>query len=124
MSVPILARQGHRGLEPTPIHDSGPSILAINTIPRLGNEPVWKLPLPQSTPELERLHRQQRLAAALRLFARHGFESGLAGHFSARDPIHTDHFWINPLGVSWRQMRVSDLILVDRREDIRAGGGR
>ena len=46
-------------------------------------------PLP---PAAERLHRRQRLAAAFRLFSRHGFEVGLAGHFTARDPILTDRF--------------------------------
>lgn len=123
MTIPTLSRQAHRGREAAPAHATDLSIPAINAVPRQGNEPVWELPPPQATPELERLHRQQRLAAALRLFARQGFDSGLAGHFSARDPILTDHFWINPLGVSWRQVRVSDLILVDRHEDIRAGGG-
>ncbi|MEA1674655.1 class II aldolase/adducin family protein [Nitrospirillum sp. BR 11163] len=96
---------------------------AITTVPRQGNEPRWELPAPQPTPEAERQHRKQRLAAAFRLFARHGFESGLAGHFSARDPIHTDHFWINPLGVSYSHIRASDLILVDGREDVLHGDG-
>lgn len=46
----------------------------------------------------ERLHRKQRLAATFRLFARHGFDQGLAGHVTARDPEHTDSSWVNPLG--------------------------
>ncbi|MGI4952807.1 MAG: class II aldolase/adducin family protein [Janthinobacterium lividum] len=61
----------------------------------------------------ERLHRKQRLAATFRLFARHGFDQGLAGHVTARDPEHTDSFWVNPLGRHFGQIRVSDLIRVD-----------
>ncbi|MGH3935803.1 MAG: class II aldolase/adducin family protein, partial [Pseudonocardiaceae bacterium] len=65
-------------------------------------------------PEHERLHRKQRLAAALRVFARFGFDEGVAGHVTARDPILLDHFWVNPFGVHFGQIRVSDLLLVDR----------
>jgi hypothetical protein len=36
----------------------------------------------------ERRHRKERLAAALRLFGRLGFEEGVAGHITARDPEH------------------------------------
>ncbi|MDA8047989.1 MAG: class II aldolase/adducin family protein [Actinomycetota bacterium] len=64
-------------------------------------------------PEDERRHRKQRLAAAFRLFGRLGFDEGTAGHITARDPELTDHFWVNPLGMSFRQIRVKDLMLVD-----------
>ena len=63
--------------------------------------------------EDERQHRKQRLAGALRLFGRLGFGEGVAGHITARDPELTDHFWVNPFGMSFRHVRVSDLILVD-----------
>jgi ribulose-5-phosphate 4-epimerase/fuculose-1-phosphate aldolase len=62
--------------------------------------------------EDERLHRKQRLAAAFRLFGRFGFDEGVAGHITARDPELTDHFWVNPLGMNFSHVRVSDLILV------------
>jgi ribulose-5-phosphate 4-epimerase/fuculose-1-phosphate aldolase len=61
----------------------------------------------------ERRHRKERLAAALRLFGRLGFEEGVAGHITARDPDYTDHFWVNPFGVSFKHIRVSDLLLVN-----------
>jgi ribulose-5-phosphate 4-epimerase/fuculose-1-phosphate aldolase len=61
----------------------------------------------------ERLHRKQRLAATFRLFARYGFDQGLAGHVTARDPEFTDSFWVNPLGRHFSRIRVSDLIRVD-----------
>lgn len=65
------------------------------------------------TLEEERLHRKQRLAGAFRLFARYGFDEGLAGHITARDPELADHFWVNPFGVPFAHLRVSDLLLVD-----------
>ncbi|TAK68496.1 MAG: class II aldolase/adducin family protein [Actinomycetota bacterium] len=61
----------------------------------------------------ERLHRKQRLAAALRIFGRYGYDEGLAGHITARDPELTYHFWVNPLGRAFSRISVSDLILVD-----------
>jgi ribulose-5-phosphate 4-epimerase/fuculose-1-phosphate aldolase len=63
--------------------------------------------------EDERRHRKQRLAAAFRVFGRLGYDEGVAGHITARDPGLTDHFWVNPLGMSFRQIRVRDLLLVD-----------
>jgi ribulose-5-phosphate 4-epimerase/fuculose-1-phosphate aldolase len=64
-------------------------------------------------PAAERRHLQERLAAAFRLFGRFGFEEGVAGHITARDPEHPDRFWVNPFGMNFRQIRVSDLICVD-----------
>lgn len=48
-----------------------------------------------NTLEEERLYRKQHLAAAFRVFADRGFDEGVAGHISVRDPILTDHFWLN-----------------------------
>jgi ribulose-5-phosphate 4-epimerase/fuculose-1-phosphate aldolase len=69
----------------------------------------------------ERRFRKQRLAAAFRLFGHFGFDEGLAGHITARDPEHLDHFWVNPLGRNFKQMRVKDLILVNNRGEIVEG---
>lgn len=44
------------------------------------------------TPQEERLYRKQHLAAAFRTFADRGYDEGVAGHISVRDPILTDHF--------------------------------
>lgn len=74
-------------------------------------------------PEQERLHRKQRLAASYRLFARYGFEVGLAGHFTARDPIEPEHYWINPLGVPFSQISVSSLLRVNREGQVVEGEG-
>lgn len=44
----------------------------------------------------ERIYRKQHLAAAFRVFADRGFDEGVAGHISVRDPILTDHFCKSP----------------------------
>lgn len=56
----------------------------------------WPTPPVFTSQEDERLHLKRRLAAGFRIFAMHGFDAGIAGHISARDPILTDHFWVNP----------------------------
>jgi ribulose-5-phosphate 4-epimerase/fuculose-1-phosphate aldolase len=71
--------------------------------------------------EEERLHRKQRLAAAFRLFSRFGFDEGVAGHITARDPERLDHFWVNPFGMHFGHIRVSDLILVNDKGEVVEG---
>lgn len=66
----------------------------------------------------ERRHRKERLAGALRVFGRLGFGEGVAGHITVRDPEFPDHFWVNPFGMSFRHIRVSDLILVNHSGDV------
>ncbi len=61
----------------------------------------------------ERRHRLERLAAAFRLFGRFGFGEGVAGHITVRDPEFPDRFWLNPFGVDFRLISVSDLVCVD-----------
>ena len=72
----------------------------------------------------ERQHRKERLAASFRLFSRFGFDQGVAGHITARDPELTDHFWVNPYGQHFGQVRASDLILVNHRGDVVEGEAR
>ena len=69
-------------------------------------------PSPTRTVDEERLHRKQVLAAGFRLFSKFGFDEGVAGHITARDPEMTDHFWVNPFGMHFGHIRVSDLLLV------------
>src|SRR5215472_13563860 len=84
---------------------------------------VFEIPsIPQfATPQEERRHRKQRLAAAFRLFAKFGFDEGVAGHITARDPERTDHFWVNPFGVHFRHIRACDLILVNEKGEVVEG---
>jgi ribulose-5-phosphate 4-epimerase/fuculose-1-phosphate aldolase len=78
------------------------------------SEQVPPSPRPVRSTQEERRHRKQRLAAAFRIFGRLGFDEGVAGHITARDPERADHFWVNPFGMSFKQIRVQDLILVDQ----------
>lgn len=72
--------------------------------------------------EEERKHKLGRLAAAFRIFAKFGFDEGVAGHLTLRDPILQDHFWVNPFGLAFSQMTVSDLLLISPNGDIVGGG--
>ena len=65
------------------------------------------------TIEEHRLHLKQRLAAAFRLFGKFGFDEGVAGHITARDPADPTCFYVNPLGMPFSHIRVSDLIRVN-----------
>ncbi|MEH6585144.1 MAG: class II aldolase/adducin family protein [Halioglobus sp.] len=78
--------------------------------------------VPQGIEEV-RKDRKIKLAAALRLFGKLGFDEGVAGHITVRDPELTDHFWVNPMGRSFKQMRVSDLLLVSHTGEVVEGTG-
>lgn len=72
--------------------------------------------------EDERRHRKERLAGALRLFGRYGFEDGVSGHITARDPEYSDCFWVNPFGVPFAHIAVSDLVLANSEGQVVEGG--
>ncbi|MBW3536235.1 MAG: class II aldolase/adducin family protein [Actinobacteria bacterium] len=82
-----------------------------------------KLDLPPEFDKVEdeRLHRKQRLAAAFRLFSAFGFNEGIAGHITARDPEFPDRFWVNPFGMHFGHIRVSDLICVNHEGEVVEG---
>tara|TARA_R110002110_G_scaffold47708_6_gene143062 strand:+ start:1777 stop:2547 length:771 start_codon:yes stop_codon:yes gene_type:complete len=84
-----------------------------------------EMPTTQEAGSVEeiRTERKKKLAAAFRLFGKFGFDEGVAGHITVRDPEHTDHFWVNPFGVSFKQIKVSDLILVNHDGEIVEGSG-
>ena len=76
--------------------------------PKLASQPLRGgsmpdlLPAPQNggtydDPAEERLYRKQRLAAAFRLFSRFGFDEGVAGHITARDPERHETLLGQPL---------------------------
>ncbi len=76
------------------------------------NRPMHQAPT-FATVEQQRRHIKERLAGGFRLFSKFGFDEGVAGHITARDPEYTDCFWVNPFGMHFSQIKVSDLILVD-----------
>jgi len=99
--------------------------MAATTLPTASHLEVKiaKTPEPPKFATLaeERLHRKQRLASAFRLFAKFGFSEGVAGHITARDPELLDHFWVNPFGMHFAHIRVSDLVLVNEQGDVVEG---
>ena len=94
----------------------------VNDVVMNMDDPEGMLKAPESVEEV-RLDRKQKLAAALRLFGKFGFDEGVAGHITARDPEFTDQFWVNPMGKSFKQMKVSDLLRVNHKGEIVEGEG-
>jgi ribulose-5-phosphate 4-epimerase/fuculose-1-phosphate aldolase len=72
------------------------------------------------TPEARR--QRVKLAAAYRLIARHGLDAGTAGHISLRVPGAPDYFWVNPFGLLFSEVTATNLVLVNGRGEIVAGG--
>jgi len=83
--------------------------------PQLPSQPVF------NSLKDERLYRKQRLAGVFRMFSKFGFDDGVAGHVTARDPEFTDTFWVNPFGMHFSQIKASDLIRVDHHGDVVEG---
>jgi ribulose-5-phosphate 4-epimerase/fuculose-1-phosphate aldolase len=73
------------------------------------------------SPEEDRRHRKEHLAAAFRVWARLGYDEGPAGHITVRDPERPEHFWVNPFGLHFGLISVSDLILVNHQGDVVEG---
>jgi len=83
-----------------------------------------KIPSPPTFTDkhAERAYLKGRLALAFRIFGKLGFDEGVAGHITLRDPVIPDHFWVNPFGRAFSQMRSSDLILVNSSGTVVDGG--
>lgn len=79
------------------------------------------LPDERATLSEEREHRKRMLAITLRLFARAGFDEGVAGHVTVRDPEFPGRFWVNPYAVHFSRMKVSDLLLIDEQGKVVEG---
>ncbi|KAJ7364507.1 class II aldolase/adducin domain-containing protein [Mycena albidolilacea] len=79
-----------------------------------------KLPAPPvfETKLEEREYVKFRLAQALRIFGNRGFDEGVAGHITVRDPVDPHCFWVNPLGLHFKLIQPSDLLLVDGKGEI------
>ncbi|MFC9174765.1 MULTISPECIES: class II aldolase/adducin family protein [Streptomyces] len=73
----------------------------------------FAMPPVHVSPDEERAYRRQRLAGALRLFGEYGFEDGVSGHVTVRDPELDDCYWVNPFGAPFADIAPQDLILVN-----------
>lgn len=70
----------------------------------------------------EREYLKGRLALAFRIFGKLGFDEGVAGHITLRDPVDPHSFWVNPFGLAFSLIKKSDLILVDHDGKVIDGG--
>lgn len=61
------------------------------------------------------------LAATLRLFGRWGYQYGLAGHATVRDPGEVERYWVNPLGVPFAETTPEDIVLVNGEGEVLEG---
>lgn len=96
---------------------------ALNTTPQGNAGQVKRLhhiPFPDTKEETRRWQLQQ-MAGAFRVFAKLGFADGASGHISLRDPVSPETFWINPYGVHFGLLKVSDMVHVDGKGN-RIGG--
>ncbi|MFI5666813.1 class II aldolase/adducin family protein [Streptomyces sp. NPDC051704] len=84
----------------------------------------FALPPVHTDPAEERAYRKERLAGALRLFGRLGYEDGVAGHITVRDPEFADCHWVNPFGQALSALGADDLLLVDGDGRVRRGARR
>ncbi|KAI9029469.1 putative L-fuculose-phosphate aldolase [Hyaloraphidium curvatum] len=71
-----------------------------------------------STVEEERFFRKAQLAAAFRWWGELGWDMGIAGHATVRDPEFPDCFWMNPLAVAFTEMRAGDLLLINQAGEV------
>lgn len=67
--------------------------------------------------ELDLDHARARIrsdiAATLRILGARGFQYGLAGHATVRDPGTEERYWVNPAGIPFELTDASDIVLVD-----------
>ncbi|WP_405913146.1 class II aldolase/adducin family protein [Streptomyces sp. NBC_00963] len=118
MPAPIPASAP--GSVPAPFPTSAPYADSAPVAgPAAAPEPVpvdqlrFAMPPVHETLAEERQYRKARLAGALRLFARYGYEDGVSGHITARDPGYPDCYWVNPFGAPLAELGADDLILVN-----------
>ncbi|WVR07310.1 hypothetical protein IAU60_004351 [Kwoniella sp. DSM 27419] len=71
---------------------------------------------------VEREYVKERLALGYRVLAKEGLCEGASGHLTSRDPVDRECFWVNPYGLHFSRMTASDLLLVNHKGRIVAGG--
>ncbi|CAN8097344.1 unnamed protein product [Discula destructiva] len=99
-----------------PLESGVPNAIATGVMPRHAGVPKF------DDPYKERAYWKGRLAAAFRIFAKYGFDEGVAGHITYRDPVEPDSFWVNPFGTAFGLIKASDLIRVSEEGKVIEGG--
>ncbi|KAH6886299.1 class II aldolase/adducin N-terminal [Thelonectria olida] len=88
---------------------------ALNTAPNKDGEAVRLHQIPHyETSEGKRRWQLEQMAGAFRVFAKLGFADG-------SNPVRPDTFWINPYGIHFGLLAVSDMVHID--EDGKRIGG-
>jgi len=79
---------------------------------RQGTLPVPRIPKYANVDE-ERQANLERMACALRVLSRKGFQQAAAGHMSYRDPANPHLMWLNPVFRTISTIQASDFVCVD-----------
>jgi len=87
----------------------------------LSEEMIFPAPPTFDDVAAERDYRKEQLVEALHIIGERRLAEGLAGHITVRDPEHSDRFWVNPFGLSFKVVQVEDLIQVSHDGEILAG---
>lgn len=108
----------------TRVESQSPAILEPGLTPGQAGSQASLYPRPPTFTDKheERRYLKRRLTLALRIFGKNGFDEGVAGHITVRDPIDPTSFWVNPFGVPFGMMNSSDLIQVDHEGHVIGGG--
>ena len=85
-------------------------------MPKLKGPPIF------SDKYEDREYLKGRLAAAFRIFGKYGYDEGVAGHITVRDPVDPTTFWVNPFGMAFSLIKRSDLIQVNDKGKVIGGG--
>ncbi|KAF2008883.1 class II aldolase and Adducin domain-containing protein [Aaosphaeria arxii CBS 175.79] len=98
------------------------TVLSTTQVSQPSSEPkrCHYIPWPETIKERQKWQLEQ-MAGAFRVFAKLGYADGGSGHISLRDPVQPDTFWINPYGVHFGLLKVSDMVQVDAQGN-RIGG--
>ncbi|KAJ6005120.1 Decarboxylase NovR [Penicillium herquei] len=97
-----------------------------NVLPKSVDGKKAVLPIPIMPVVEDKLKQREQLkgqlAAAFRIFGKFGYDEGVAGHITIRDPVDPTTFWVNPFGTAFSLIKASDLIQVDHSGKVIAGG--
>ncbi|VUC34841.1 unnamed protein product [Clonostachys rosea] len=98
-------------------HKKGADVLNFAVGSKNGHSTIPRIP-DFNTKEEERQYAKEHLACAFRVFAANGFDEGLSGHMSLRDPVEPNTFWINPYSMHFADITVSDLVRVTEEAEV------
>ncbi|MDP7067333.1 MAG: class II aldolase/adducin family protein, partial [Acidimicrobiales bacterium] len=79
-------------------------------------------PNTSTDPDVVRRIRKREAALGYRIMASWGWGADGSGHITARDPEHSDCFWLLGYGVPFGEATVDDLVLVNESGDVVEGG--